>query len=295
MKLSDAQRDLILDRIEALFEGTKARLLGKLFRGPSLQFEVVRRTDPLHTIEGIYEYTLNMLYGAGAKPDKKILENLAEVTGNYIDAQQLKVKNHVLADVAKAKSPSEAIRTIRESFNKAGDYVDMLVANETRIVQAYASREGISQVAADLGVEDPTVVFLGITDTRICKYCKAMYHDSANLQKPKPYKLSQLQEGYFKPKDWDWKTPHQAPLHPRCRHLMVFVSPNFGYDESGMSHFVDFGYDYYKDYWKLKKSEELPPDKTPMADFLSYDEYLAFNIEHEKEHVHGPDCNHGEA
>ena len=110
MKLSDAQRNLILDRIESLFEGTKARLLGKMFKGPSLHFEVVRRTDPLHTfIEGLYEYTLKMLYGAAVKPNMQTVEQLAEVTGNYIDAQQLKIKNHILADVAKAKSPSEAI------------------------------------------------------------------------------------------------------------------------------------------------------------------------------------------
>ena len=292
MKLSNQQRDLILDRIEALFEGTKARLLGKHFKGPRIMFEVARRTDPLHTIEGIYEYTLNMMYGVGAKPNIKTVENLAEVTGNYMDAQQLKIKNHILADVAKAKSPTEAMRTIRASFDKAGDYVDMLVSNETRIVQAYASREGITQVASDLGVKDPTVVFLGITDTRICKYCKQMYHDSANLQKPKPYKLSQVQEGYFKPKDWDGKSPHQAPLHPRCRHVMVYVPPNFGFTADGTITFVDFGYDYHKDYWKMKKAEEIPSENVPMPDFFSYDEYLAFNIEHEKEHVHGPNCDH---
>ena len=171
----------------------------------------------------------------------------------------------------------------------------MLVANETRIVQAYASREGITQVASDINDTDPTVVFSGICDTRICKYCKAMYHDSANLNKPKPYRLSQLREGYFKPKEWDGKTPHQAPLHPRCRHTMSYCPKNMGFDADGTIHFVDFGYDYYKDYWKLKKGEEPDARSTPMPDFLSYDDYLAFNIEHEKEHVHGPDCNHGEA
>lgn len=291
MKLSDEQRSIIISRIESLFDSTKARLLGKFFKGPKMYFEVVRRTDPLHTIEGIYTYTLNMLYGAGAKPSKKTIKNLAEVTGNYLDAQQLKVKNHIIAEVQRASTASEAIRAIREHFDKAGEYVDMLISNESHIVQAYATREGITKLASDVGVADPTVVFLGVTDHKICKYCKSMYHDSANLRKPKPYKLSQVKEGYFKPKEWDGKTPHQVPLHPRCRHVMSFVPPNFGYNQDGTIAFKGFGYDYYRDYWKLKKGEDLDISVS-MPDFLSYDEYLEFSIEHQKEHDHHANCDH---
>lgn len=292
MKLTDAQRNLIIDRVESLFEGTKARLLGTMFKGPKLYFEVVRRADPLHTIEGLYNFTLKTMYGANAQPNQKNIEHLAEITGNYMDSQQLKIKNHILADVAKAKTPSEAIRSIRGHFEKAGKYVDLLVSNETRIVQTYASREGISKLSADIGVKDPTVVFLGVCDHKICKYCKSMYHDSASIRKPKPYKLSQVQEGYFKPKEWDGKTPHQSPLHPRCRHVMSFVPPNFGFNDAGVIEFRDFGYDYHKDYWKLKKAEELPPEVAPMSNFVSYDEYLDMNIIHEAEHLHAAQAQH---
>jgi hypothetical protein len=124
-----------------------------------------------------------------------------------------------------------------------------------------------------------------------------MYHDSSNLQMPKPYKLSQVREGYFKPKEWDGKTPHHAPLHPRCRHTMSFVPPNFGFTTSGQIEFKSFGYDYHKDYWGLKKAEELPPTLAPEPDFFSYEAYLSMNIVHEMEHAElakcGPGCNHG--
>lgn len=293
MKITDAQRRIIVDRIESLFENTKAGLLGKFFKGPKLYFEVTRRTDPLHTIEGIYTYTMKMLYGPDAKPKQSNIKNLADITSDYMDSQQLKVKNHILADIARAKTPSEAIRSVSAHFEKAGEYVDLLVANEAHITQAYASREGITKLAADIEVKEPIVVFLGIADTKICKYCKAMYHDSSNLEIPKPYKLSQVREGYFKPKDWDGKSPHQAPLHPRCRHIMSFVPPNFGYDSSGTIVFKGIGYDYYSDYWGMKKSEEIPDLAPKEPNFFSYDEYLEMNIEHEKEHVHGPGCNHG--
>lgn len=293
MKLSDVQRGIILDRIESLFESTKASLLGRMFKGSKIYFEVVRRTDPLHTIEGIYTYTMKMLYGPEAKPKKKNIQNLAEVTGNYIDAQQLKVKNHILADVARAKTPSEAIRSIRNHFDKAGEYLDLLVANEAHTAQAYASREGISKLSADVGDESPTVVCLGVVDHKICKYCKSMYHDSANLRLPKPYKLSQLTEGYFKPKEWDGKTPHMPGLHPRCRHVLSYVPKNFGFDSSGTIVFNGMGYDYYKDYWGMKKTEEQPTEGLSKANFMSYDEYLEINIEHEKEHVHSAKCAEG--
>lgn len=278
MDLTSAQRKIIFDQVEKIFETAKANLLGKHFQGPRIFFQVAKKADPLHTIEGIYHYTLNMLYGAGATPDPKVVENLAEITGNYFDSQKLKIKNHILADILKAKNVTEAVSAVKTHFDKAEKYVDMLVANETRITQAYASREGISMVASDIGVEDPTVVFLGVTDNKICKYCKSMYHDANNIRMPKPYKLSQIREGYFKPKEHDGKTPHQAPLHPRCRHSMSFVPPNFGFTASGVIEFKEFGYDYYKEYWKLNKAEE--PSDIPMADFSDFEGYLDFNLDH---------------
>lgn len=279
MKLSNAQREAILKQIESLFEGTKANLLGRYFKGPRIFFQIASEADPMHTIEGIYHYTLNMLYGAGVRPqDPKIVENLAEITGNYFDSQKLKVQNHILADILNAKTQKEANAAITNHMERAEQYVDMLVSNETRITQAYASREGITKLASDIGVQDPTVVFLGVTDHKICKYCKSMYHDVNNIRVPKPYKLSQIREGYFKPKEWDGKTPNQAPLHPRCRHSMSFVPPNFGFTAAGVIEFKEIGYDYYKEYWSINKSEE--PQSNPMADFTDYEGYLDYNLDH---------------
>lgn len=278
MKLTEEQKEAILSQVDALFESTKANLLGRFFRGSRFFFQIANKADPFGTIEGIYFYTLNMLYGAGTQPNKKIVENLCEITGNYLDSQKLKTKNHILADIQNARNQTEAMAAVNNHMEKAGKYIDMLVANETRIAQAYASREGISKLASDIGVEDPTVVFLGVTDHKICKYCKSMYHDVNNIRLPKPYKLSQIREGYFKPKEWDGKTPHQAPVHPRCRHSMSFVPPNFGFTPNGTIEFKSIGYDYYKDYWGLRKSEE--PESYPKADFSDYEGYLEENLHH---------------
>lgn len=286
MELSAEQREAVVSIIEKLFETAKANLLGRFFQGPRIFFQVARKADPLHTIEGIYHYTLNTLYGAGTTPENpKIIENLAEITGNYFDAQKLKVINHVIADVLKAKNKTEAMNSLNNHFTRSEKYIDMLVANETRITMAYANREGITRVASDIGVEDPTVIFVGITDNKICKYCKSMYHDNKNINLPKPYKLSQVKEGYFRPKEWDKKTPHQSPLHPHCRHVMSFVAPNYGYNASGFPEFKSFGYDYYNEYWKLNKYEE--PTEVPMADFEDFEGYLDLNLDHNHDKIEG--------
>lgn len=294
MKLSDLQRKIVLNRIEDLFEETKARFLGRFFKGPSLIFEVVKGTDPLHTIEGIYTYAMNMMFGSGIKPNEKHVEQLAEVTGNYLDAQKFKVKNHILADIAGAKNPNAAVAAVKQQFEKSGKYLDLLIGNEAKIVQAYASREGISHLAADIGVSDPTVVFLGVCDQKICKYCKKMYHTEGLIRKPKPYRLSQVNMSYFKPKEWDQKTPFISG-HPRCRHSLSMVPPNFGYGADGIIDFLGFNYDYYTEYYKMHKSEELPENLQKTDDssiFMSYDEYLEWSAGHEADLDCGSGCRH---
>lgn len=168
MKLSDSQRKIILQRIEKLFETTKARLLGRYFKGPHIIFEVLGQSDPLDSIEGLYTWALAMMYGAGIRPDQKTIENLAEITGNYFDSQKLKVKNHILNAILAAKDHKEAMASVKDHFDKASKYVEMLTGNETRSVIAYANREGIARVGSDIGVSDPTIVFRGVIDDKLC-------------------------------------------------------------------------------------------------------------------------------
>jgi hypothetical protein len=292
MKLSDSQRKTILQRIEKLFETTKARLLGRYFKGPHIIFEVLGQSDPLDSIEGLYTWALAMMYGAGIRPDQKTIENLAEITGNYFDSQKLKVKNHILNAILAAKDHKEAMASVKDHFDKASKYVEMLTGNETRSVIAYANREGIARVASDIGVSDPTIVFRGVVDDKICKYCKQMYHDPNNIRKPRPYKLSQLAHGYFKPKLWDGKTPFDG-AHPNCRHTMTMVAPGFTFNEQGISDFKSFTHDYYSEYYSVHKSEEPTGERLIKAEqFMDYDEYLEWSQNLENPHQCHEGCNH---
>jgi len=242
MKIKKRQKDTIIGAVDDIFFNMKARLLGRFFKGPKIYFEVVKAADPLETLEGIYRYTLHMIHGSGAEVNEDYIKDLAEITGNYIDAQRLKTQSHIFNDIASAVTAKEATEKIQESLDKAGSYIDMLVQTETRVTQAYAEKEGITQVAASLGVEDPTVCKLGVIDDKLCDNCKKLWHRS-NLRIPKLYKLSELKEGYNE----DHKNPVATlgPTHPHCRHVLTFIAPNFGFSKDGSITFKAFGYDAY--------------------------------------------------
>lgn len=283
MKVTLGQRIFVSHEVDKMFESVKARMQGRFFKGPAIYFQAIVDTPPEDSIEGMYHYVLNHLFGAGKRPDETVLANLAEVFGNYVEAQKLKVKNHILADMASAKTKVEALKAVENHIDKSTSYLKLLVGQEAQTVKAYANREGISMVAADMGVADPVVVWFGKVDNKLCQYCKEMYHDENNLFKPRPWRLSQLTDGYFKPKEWSGSNVfHNA--HPHCRHTMSYVPPHYGFNNSGRIEFKGFKYDYYNDYHGIKKSEELQPLE-PTAFFIDYDEFLK-NFDQLHNHKH---------
>jgi hypothetical protein len=249
MLITPALRALIAEKVDDLFFDLKASLLGRFFKGPSIFFEVAKDVDQTETLEGLYRHTIGLLFGpqaVNADIDNE-MGHMAEITGNYLDASRLKLLNKVLVDVQAAPSAAEAAKAVRENLDKTTSYVNMLVANEARTVQAYANKDGIGRLGASIGIEDPIVCKLGFVDHKLCKNCKELWHTSGNLHVPKVYKLSELQDGYMKVKKGESPFPTHGPTHPNCRHTTTMVPPNFGFDSSGTIKFVSFGYDVYAD------------------------------------------------
>jgi hypothetical protein len=244
MKLSPVQRRAVLDNLDKIFYNLKARLLGRFFTGPRIYFEVVQRANPMETIEGLFQYTMKMLYGAAQEAPEEQLEALAETTGNYLDVQRLKISNKVLADIAAADNPKDALDKITENVNKISEHMDTLVASEARHVQAYAEREGITRLGASIGVEDPVVYKIRTPGKVMCPNCRKLWHTPENLSIPKVYKLSELQEGYMT----DHKNPYPTigHTHPHCRHDLSMLPPNYGFNSAGIAEFRNFGYDEYE-------------------------------------------------
>jgi hypothetical protein len=253
MKLSSFQRSLIVDAINDVFFRLEARLLGRWFKGPTIYFSVVSEVDPGETLEGVYRYALSMLYGPAASIDEKHLKELHEIAQNYLEAERLRRVNKVLTDTAAAEDAAAAAASLQENIDKATSYINTLMVTEARNMQAYAERDGIIKLAASIGVDDPVVVKLGIVDDRLCKACRTLWHDRSNISKPRPWKMSELRDGYNK-SQLD-PTPTLNATHPHCRHVLSFVPPNFGFDDKGMIKFIAFGYDYYEDYHGTHKVE----------------------------------------
>lgn len=242
MKLTNVQRADIEFTIEDMFFHLKARLLGKYFTGPKIYFEVVEQTNPLETLEGVYNFTYNMLYGAGAKPNPKRVKQLMKITGNYLDAERLRTVNHVLNAIESAKTFDDVKEVVEKQMEKTNGYVNMLVGNEIRNIQANAEKEGIEKLGAAIGVEDPVVCKLGVVDDKLCKYCRPLWHTDENPMIPKVYKLSELKDGYMNHKD---PQPTILASHPSCRHVTSMIPPGFGFTNQGVITFKGFGYDIY--------------------------------------------------
>lgn len=255
MKLTDAQRAVITETINDVFYRVQARLLGRWFRGPTMYFSVVNETDPLDTLEGAYRYALNMMFGANASVDEREMKALNQIAANYFEAERLRRINQTIADISGANTEQEMLDAIQNNIDQASSYVQKLVTTETRNMQAYAERDGINRLGAEIGVEDPIVVKLGVVDDKICKACKKLWHDPTNLHRPRPWKMSELRDGYNKSQSDP--IPTVSATHPNCRHVMSMVPPNYGFTANGVIQFKSFGYDYYEDYYSVHKHEKF--------------------------------------
>lgn len=258
MDIPDSQKQIITDTVDDLFYRLKARLLGRFFKGPKIYFEVLKQSNPLESLEGVFRYAVTALYGPGADIDDDQIRKLAEIAGNYIESERLRTLNRVLTDVLHSEDHDELEEAVSESLQRATTYVNLLTESETRIAMAYAEREGITQLAASLGIEDPIVAKLGKVDGKTCKNCKKLWHMDDNLAVPKVYKLSELAEGYMK----DQKNPEPTVghTHPNCRHVMTFIPPNFGFTDGGVIQFKGFGWNEYDHQRSTEKAETHQKD-----------------------------------
>ena len=276
MKLTEEQKVEIEKAVDELFFTLKAKILGRFFKGPRIFFEIVQTTSPLESIEGLFRYTYQTL-NPGKEPPEEVIKKLALITGTYIEAERIKTHDRIVSGVEEAKTDQEAQTAISIGIEKATQYIDMLVNNEARVIQSYAEKAGIGELAADLGIEDPTVAKLGVIDERMCKVCRKLWHTDENIRVPKVYKLSELAEGYNK----NHKNPIATigPSHPRCRHVMSMIPPNFGFGPTGQIQFKGFGYDIWAEQHGTEKTES-----NSRSIIESAEEMFDFPIDNDHEH-----------
>lgn len=244
MKLANKQIGLITDTVNDLFFKLKAAFLGRFFKGPYIYFEVIDDLDPMNTLEGLVKYTMHALYGPNAQISDDLLSQLSQRVDQYFDIEKDNVTKQILQEAKSADSFEDFKHVLVEQLDSVTSRVNLLVTSESRIAQAYAEKEGIMQLAASIGVTDPTVAKFGVIDDKTCENCIKLWHQPDNLFIPKVYKLSELKDGY---NEGPVPIPTVGPTHPHCRHVLTFISPNFGFDERGRVKFMYLGYDVYAD------------------------------------------------
>jgi hypothetical protein len=269
LKLKPSDRTLITDTVNDIFYRMEARLLGRFFTGPSMYFSVASESEPEHTLEGAYRYALMNMYGANASVDENEIKSLSEITENYLEAERLKRINAIVHEVAAANSHKEAVKAIQTNIDKASTYVETVISTDSRNMQAYAEKDGIIRVSAAVGDENPTVVKLGVVDDKVCEACKKLWHSPDNPYKPRPWKLSELRDGYNKSqKD---PIPTISASHPRCRHVLSYIPIGYTFDSSGVIKFEGFGHDYYSEYYQIHKHETFSEDLIKSCTCIHYE------------------------
>lgn len=284
MIITEEQKESILGAIEDLFGTTQAKLLGRYFAGNKIFFTAAQNAPFETTIEGMYRYALKA-NNPDAEIDEDGLRTLMVIINNYIEARKLKVINETLNDALNAKNADALFQVVKDNIDKATKYMEMLLITETQMVRAYANQQSIQAIAASVNDSDPFVFWSGVVDPKLCKWCRAMYHSMEDVWIPKVFRLAELQSGYFNPKTWDGHSPYKAG-HPRCRHSMLYLPKNFGFDNKGMIKFKYIGYDPIIDQRGLEKGE-MPFTKMEIGDL---DQFILDGMEHDHEHT--PNCKH---
>jgi hypothetical protein len=251
MRLTSDQESVIESVLNNLFETIKAKYLGQWYKGPKIFFSTAREANPMNTVGGIFEYTLRSIH-PNPSVDYDMIQKLANTSGNYIEAEKKRALDRIHENIGKAKDGDDFKKIVEDSLEPSNNYMNMLMTTEVRNAQSRAEVSGIQQIGAALGMNDPTIVKLGVVDPKLCPACRKLWHTEEDIRVPRAYKLSELSDGY----NTDMKNPLPTTLstHPHCRHTMSIIPLGYGY-VGGSFQFISPTYNLLDDQRGLGKSE----------------------------------------
>jgi hypothetical protein len=241
--------------IEALFARMKARFLGKKPLPKEIRFSVTGLEKPIQhredfSMPGLFDKAAE---AEGMKPNPQLKNAMASSIEQYLDAHKelakAKIKNTVqsfLSESELAKEKPDVAKVLgaqlKEVMQKVSADVQTVVDNEMQKSKNVSSLDAISKVTASVGVEDPTIVFIGPNDAHTCKDCKRLFFLEDGVT-PRAWKMSELKQGYGKHGD---TVPTVGSPHPFCRHATAAMMPGFGF-KNGKIEYIEPGYDVWKE------------------------------------------------
>lgn len=225
----------IKDAVRAIFEAVRLQWLPK---GKHLNIGYFTSLGDLYN---------QSVRASGGTPSADTRKALEEVAGSYLDGAQSRLEanlKHIVTVVSASKTeekPVDVQTMIEEAVDKASTEVETVVDTESQRARSVGAWEGITQAAAQMGIEDPTVFFVVVRDDRLCDECKRL-HMQPNGITPRVWKLSEVKHEYHERGD---PNPSVMGLHPHCRCTQTVLFPGFGFDSGGFVHYISPDWDEY--------------------------------------------------
>lgn len=203
--------------LDSLFDKIKARFLGpKSLGGKQIRFTYER---PL-SIPGLYE---SGLIADGAKPNLDTLDSLVHVAGGYVDSLRENSKANVVHTIqsfirdAHQRDIQTDFRTIlggqlADLWQKTSSKLETIVNTEATKVRNVSALEGILEINASKGIEDPVVYWIVVKDGALCNECRRL-HLMGDGHTPRLWFMSEVNQGYHKRGN---NFPAIGGAHPHC-------------------------------------------------------------------------------
>lgn len=226
-------------RVDELFDRLLTRLLGGSFSGKHLYIT----HDPVLSMPSLFAQAAA---SEGGSVDHDLLQNLADVTKHFVDAQRASAKattvrriQMLLEDVKAGRIEPENFRNHVESelidtWGRITSNVERVTNTESQHVLTMGLREGINQMSAVRGISDPVVVFIPKNDAALCDECRKT-HLCPDETTPRCWLSSEVSSDYHVRGE---RRPSFHLMHPHCRCSLATVLPGFGFDAAGRVTFI---------------------------------------------------------
>lgn len=235
--------------IDAMWSRLKTNLFGSADIGKALL--ITSNVEPL-SLPGIFDTALRE---SGGADDLETLNGLLSIANNYMEAEKAKLKAKLFNKIKNLEAQSdvmdevEAMEFLDDEITKIFDEtrvnIERIAISESQNIKNIAFLNGILSTNAHFGIDDPVVVFITTKDPQtVCEHCRRLHCVNMDLNKPKPWKLSELRFDYA---GRNPSAPSIHGLHPNCECLLITVLPGFGYRNGALT-FIANDYSYYDEY-----------------------------------------------
>lgn len=246
--ISTSGKDALAKVVEDIFDNIALQLIGDV---PQLREKkrLIISSEPNLGLAHLFIQAMKNKAPNAIEQD--VLKSLLKTSYGHIESLKNKAKTNIAdrldglarqARLQKRKLDKEEIQAILdEELSRAKSSLAAIAEYESTKFRNLGTMMDITSVAATVGDEDPTVMFVVIKDNVTCKECIRL-HLMPDQVTPRLWKLSQLRQGYHK-RGMD--APSAFGLHPYCRCTLVYVNRGYGFDKKGKLEYKSDNYNAY--------------------------------------------------